>query len=478
MRMLRFLLIAALAAPVALADGLPELGDASQSVFTPAMERRIGESIMERIRVDRAYLDDPEIADYLNDLGSRLVAASPDSRQAFEFFVIADPTVNAFAMPGGYIGVHTGLVLTAQSESELAAVLAHEVAHVTQRHIARMVAGQQRNQLASLAALALAILASRSSGQASQAILTGVQAASIQSQLDFTRDHEREADRVGFQILERAGFDVRAMPLFLERLQRANRVYDGSAPSYLRTHPVTFERIADLQNRTETAAYRQIPDNPRFQMVRAKLRAQQDDPRQALEQIEDALRERRFISEAAMRYSLVSALVRTKDYGRARTELGTVERLRPADPSVATLKGRLLTDSGDAAAAEAHYTASMRAFPHYRGLRYDFVDLLVRRGRADRALALVDEAQAITPGDARLFALQARCYEALGRRTLQHRAQAEFYVRQGNLAGAIEQLQIALRAGDGDFYLLSSVEARLRGLRAEDAERRKQQQQQ
>jgi len=474
MFLLRFLLLGVLAMPLALADGLPDLGDISQTVFTPVMEKRMGDAVMERIRADRAYLDDPEVTDYINELGGRLVAASPDSRQAFEFFAIADPAVNAFALPGGFIGVHSGLVLTAQSESELAAVLAHEVAHVTQRHIARMVAGQQRTQIMSLAALALAILASRASGDAAQAIVAGAQAATIQSQLDFTRDNEREADRIGLQMLEKAGFDVRAMPLFLERLQRAHRVYDGNAPSYLRTHPITFERIADLQNRTESAAYRQIPDNPRFQMIRAKLRASLDDPRQALQQLESGLRERRFLSEAATRYGLVIALLRLKDFDRARVELQALEKIQPADPLVATLRGRLLVGAGDLAGAEAHFGAALRVFPRHRALIYGQAEVLLARNRPDVALRLVEDALVRTSDDARLYSLQSRCYEALGRRTLHHRAQAEFHSRLGNLPAAIEQLQLALRAGDGDFYLLSSVEARLRELRAEDAERRKQ----
>ena len=140
------------------AQALPDLGDSSQAVFTPTTERRLGESIMERVRRDRAYMDDPVITDYLASLGNRLVSASPDSRQSFEFFLLNDPSVNAFALPGGFIGVHTGLILIAQTESELAGVLAHEVAHVTQRHIARMIAGQERSGLATLAALAIGLV--------------------------------------------------------------------------------------------------------------------------------------------------------------------------------------------------------------------------------------------------------------------------------------------------------------------------------
>jgi predicted Zn-dependent protease len=463
-RTLLFLLALALCVQSS-AQNLPDLGDVSQAVFSPALERRLGDSIMEQIRADRSYLDDPVITDYLNALGSRLVASSPDTRQLFEFFLIKDPSVNAFALPGGYIGVHTGLITTAQTESELAGVLAHEVAHVTQRHIARMLAGQERNSLMTLAAMAVGVLAARANSNLGQAIIAGSQAAAIQSQLDYTREHEREADRIGVSILERAGFDVHGMPSFMERLQRATRQYDTNAPDYLRTHPVTTERIADLQNRTETQVYKQIPDNPMYQLVRARVRAISDEPRQAVTFFEQGLKERRFINEAATRYGLAIALLRAKDYPRATRELSLLEKTLPEEPAIAALRGQYLVATGDSAAALAHYGAAVQKFPRYRALVYDYADTLIIQGRPETALKLVDDQLQHTPGDSRLYLLQSRSYAAQGKRLLQHQAQAEAYLRQGHLRAAVEQLQIASRAGDGDFYQLSSVEARLRELR-------------
>jgi len=149
------------------AQALPDLGEESQAALTAGQERRIGESIVRQIRASGGYLEDPEVNDYLNEIGHRLVAALPESRQDFEFFAMADPSVNAFALPGGYIGVNTGLILLTQSESELASVLAHEITHVTQRHMARSVTGQQRGFMYMLAALAVAIAASRSNSSSS-----------------------------------------------------------------------------------------------------------------------------------------------------------------------------------------------------------------------------------------------------------------------------------------------------------------------
>ena len=467
MRLALLLLVASLFGVRSSAQSLPDLGDSSQAVFSPAIERRLGESIMQQVRADRSYLDDPVATDYLNGLGNRLASASPDARQSFEFFLMQDSSVNAFALPGGFIGVHTGLLLTAQTESELAGVLAHEVAHVTQRHIARMIATQERNQLWSLAAMALGILAARSNSQVAQAVISGSQAAVIQGALDFSRDNEREADRVGVQILEKAGFDVRAMPVFMERLQRATRIYDTNAPAYLQTHPINTERIADLQNRTETIAYKQVSDNVEFQFMRARLRAHADDPRQAIIFFEQGLKERRYINEAATRYGLVLALIRTKDYGRARRELVLLDPLAPRDAAVSVAKGQLLMGAGDAPGALRHYAAAVAAHPGYRALVYDYADALIANRQADAALRLLDQQLAQTPQDVRVYALQSKSYASLGKRLLHHRAQAEVYLRRGYLGAAIEQLQLALRAGDGDFYQLSATEARLRELRAQ-----------
>ena len=242
------------------AQALPDLGDESQSIISTGQERRLGEMVVRQIRASGAYLDDPEVNDYLNELGHRLVAAMPEGRQDFDFFGIGDPSINAFALPGGFIGVHMGLILLTQNESELAAVLAHEITHVTQHHMARSLAGQQRSLIYSLAAMAVAIAASRaggsSTGQAVPAALAAAQALSLQSQINFTREHEYEADRIGFQRLDAAGFDVTAMATFMDRLQKSSRFADGAAPSYLRTHPVTYERIAGAQARAYGKSYR------------------------------------------------------------------------------------------------------------------------------------------------------------------------------------------------------------------------------
>ena len=468
---------AAQSLPAQLPAQLPDLGDSSQSNFSPAQERKLGEAIMRQARAQGAFLDDPEVVDYLNELGNRLVAASRDARQDFEFFAVPETSINAFALPGGFIGVNTGLILLAQNESELASVLAQEITHVTQRHIARILQGQQSSLLMSLAALALAMLAARaggsSSGDAAQAAIATGQALMIQNQINYTREFEYEADRVGFQRLAAAGFDVRATASFMERLQKSGRFLEGNAPSYLRTHPVTFERIAEAQSRAENAPYRQVTDSLDFHLVRALLRSYQGEPREAVRFFEVALAERKFNNEIAVRYGLVASLLRTKDFKRAKVELAVVEKSAPPHPMIEAIGAHVLLDAGEIEPAVKRMESALTRYPNKMQLVYDYPDALLRANRVANAITFVEAQLLRFPGNGRLHRIAARSYADQGKRLKQHFHQGEFYAWRGDLKGAIVQLELAIKAGDANFYESSVVETRLRELRREIVEQQK-----
>lgn len=459
------------ATPAVLAEGLPDLGESAQLDLSPQMERRIGESIMRDIRLrEPGYVDDPEINGYLNRLGRGLARQSDEAKQEFEFFALRDATLNAFAMPGGYIGVHTGLILAAQSESELASVLAHEISHVTQRHLARMVSKQSEGQLAGLAALAVAILAARSNPDAAIGAALAGQAAGIQHQLNYSRDFEREADRVGLQLLEKSGYDIRGMGSFFERLQRFGRLYENNAPAYLRTHPLTTERIADMGNRIQQRPYRQAPDSTDFVLVRAKLRAEQGTPREAVADFESQTRERKFVSEPGAIYGLARAYLRNKNLDQAEHQLAALRRLKIEAAMVETLAAELRTARGDLPGVAAILRAASARYPQDRAIAYALVEALLANHRAEEALNIAaTDVQGYTT-DARMRHLQAKAYAFLGRRLSEHRTQAEAYILQGQLNEAIAQLQLAQQAPDGDFYERSQVDARLREIKARHAE--------
>ena len=257
-------------APLRAQNNLPALGDAATEDFGVATERHVGEQIMREIRRDPEYLDDPLLLEYVQGIWSPLVGESRreghitpdiDSRFAWEAFLVRDRSVNAFALPGGYVGVHLGLIAITASRDELASVLAHELSHITQRHIARGIANSKRQSIIGLAALLIGIIAASRSNSASaaNAAIAGSQAGMIQGQLNFSRDMEREADRIGFQLLAGAGFAPSGMAAMFEKLDQAARLNDSGGYPYLRSHPLTTERIGEARARMGTATARPAP---------------------------------------------------------------------------------------------------------------------------------------------------------------------------------------------------------------------------
>jgi len=448
--------------PPAHALELPDLGEVSRVALSEADEQRIGREIMHQIRDSMEYLDDPVLTEYLNGLAERLAAASAEPGRQFELFPVRDASINAFALPGGYVGVHTGLIAATRNESELAGVLAHEIAHVTQKHIARIVDAQKSVGLASLVAMAVAILAARSNPDAAQAAIVTAQAMSMQSQLDFTREHEREADRVGLQTLAGAGFSAQGMGTFFERLQAQGRVYENNAPAYLRTHPLTFERIADIQNRLAEIPYRQVTDSADFLLVRARVQAAAGEARDAAHEFEVKVREQ---PSAAAWYGLAQASLRLGELARAEQALNAAVALAPPSPLFDLARSELALARGQTAVAVKLTEKALARSSTYRPLVYLHARSLLRDKQAPAALDFVTQRQRIWAADATLYEIKAQALLALGRNTESHLAQAEAYALSDRTGAAIEQLQIAQRQGKSDFQTLSIIDARLRELR-------------
>jgi beta-barrel assembly-enhancing protease len=461
-------------APTNLDTSLPDLGDVSQTVLTQQDEDRIGAQIMRDVSTSDDVVQDIEIIDYLNALGNRLVAASPDKLQKFNFFVVQDNSINAFAMPGGVVGVHTGLIAVSNSESELASVLGHEIGHVSQHHLARMLASQKYDTFKNIAGIAVALLVARSNPELANGALAASSAAGVQRQLDYTREHEREADRVGLSILDAAGFDVRAMPAFFTTLQRGTRFSEGTAPSFLRTHPLNAERIADVANRVETMPYRQVTDSLAFNLVKAKLRANTGLAQDAVEQFQDNIKERRFSNETAEHYGLAVAMLRKNDVTGAQNQMQWLRKnvqknngqdTKIESPMIESLDARIQVVRNNPQAAATQYAKGLSAFPTHRGLVYGYAEHFLAINQPDKAIKLVQEKQNLYPNDAYFYAILAKAYTQKNKNLLRFQAQAEAYYRQYNLQKAIEQMELAAKAKDGNFYQQSIVEARLKELR-------------
>lgn len=460
-----FLVLFATATSVFAAD-LPDLGESARAELSLQMERSIGERIMNEIRLrEPSYVDDPEINDYLNSLGRRLVAASANPTGDFNFFAIRDNAINAFAMFGGFIGINTGTLLAAQSESELAGVVGHEIAHVTQNHLARQIAKEKQNTIPSLIAMAVGVLAARANSDVAAATVASAQAGVVQAQLAYTRDFEREADRIGFLSLDKAGFDVHGMGDFFERLQKAGRLSDSNAPVYLRSHPLTVERISDMQNRAIDSSYRQVVSSLDFHLVRAKLRAQAGTPREAVKDFQSQLHEKKYASLEATRYGLAVALMRTNDLPAASKEIEPLRSLKSGAPMIANLFAEISAGKGERVTAQATYREALQRFPQSKSLAYGYTESLLAGSQYEQALSFLESQLQVSSTDYKLYGLQAKTYAAMGKRLQQLRSQAEFYLLQGQLGQAIEQLQFAQQQTDGSFHEQSAVDARLRELR-------------
>jgi predicted Zn-dependent protease len=465
-------LVLSLAALPAGTQALPDLGDASAATLSDQQEQTIGNRIMRDIRIDPAFVDDPMVSDYINSIGSKLLAAAEGPRRDIDFFVVNDESINAFALVGGHIGVHSGLIMLTQNESELAGVMAHEIAHILQKHQARVLHGQSRSQWTSLAALALALIASRSSGsqagQVTEAAVATAGAMQIQNQIDYTREHEREADRVGLTLIDRAGYDSRGMQTFFERLLKANRLNEfKGAPSYLRTHPLTTERIADIQDRIDHLPAKMVPDSFDYRLARARLRAANGSGNEAVTLFRTMLSDKSVLRPREDVYGLALALRRTRDLDGAWKTLEPLRAQPSLQPAFELLAAQLKSDMGRDDEAFAIYKAALRAYPRDRSLVYAYNELLIQKGRPADSLADLEERLNLNRDDAKLYELQARAFEMSGRKLSQFRAQAEAYYRRGNLSAAVDQLEMAVRQTRGsDFYDLSIAESRLRELRA------------
>ena len=277
--------VLASAPPAAAEIRLPDIGSPADAVLPRTEEARLGRSIMRAIRREGDIIDDPEVTEYIQSIGHRLAAHANDGDYEFYFFVVDDPSINAFALPGGYIGVHTGLIEATRNENELAGVLAHEIAHVTKRHIARAVHANQRAGLLNLATMLGAILAAAAAdagGEGVQAAVMTGQALSVQNRIDFTRANEYEADRFGVQIMAAAGYDPNGMADFFAVMSREAGPSAARVPEFLRTHPVTSNRIAETRGRASRLQRHRDQRLTRLRADQSPSRRYRPSPRRTL----------------------------------------------------------------------------------------------------------------------------------------------------------------------------------------------------
>lgn len=471
----RGLAVASLLLPLAVSgqgpglDTLPDLGDHSASIISAAEEQQLGRTFMRDARKQLKFIDDPELKSYISGLGRKLAAHGDAPDQEFYFYLVEHPALNAFAVPGGHISVHTGLILAAEDESELAAVLAHEVAHITQRHLPRMLDQAQSQTLPALAAVVAAILLG---GPAGSAALTATNAALIENQLSYSRTFEREADAIGIRALSRAGYDPRAMPQFFLRMEQWSRIQESNAPEFLRTHPLTADRIAESQARAESYPPLKRVSGSAFWHARAKIQALfSDRPENAAQIFTANLRDGQSRDEMAERYGLGLALMRMGDYAAARREIGALVERDPRYLGYRIAQAEIEMAAGRYEHALGLFEAARQVHPEDSPLNMYYANALLQTGRAAEAKSVVRKVLRRDPAEPRLYQMLARAEGDEGNPLGAHQALAEYHYLQGDANEALRQLHLA-RGYTGDSqYAIASVDARIAQIQREMAAR-------
>jgi len=437
------MLVAVLAVPLQGAE-LPDFGTPADAALSKSREAQIGRGVMLQLRNAGVVVDDPFLTEYLSSLGSQLASHINNGEFDFNFFLVKDDRINAFALPGGFIGVNSGLVLTSETESELAGVLAHEISHVTQRHIARAAYDNQRTSIMSMAAMLAALVlgaASDMGGDAMQGVVTASQALAAQRQINFTRSHEYEADRVGIELLAGAGFDPNGMSGFFEKLGRRYSSTSQYVPEILQTHPVSAERVAEARDRARQLPRTMHANSPAYALTKARLVAlSAATPEAALQTFEnksakDAPENRYGLALASMRMSLhdnAEALFRglIKDYPNVMAfRVGQAEALAAGGATRIALEV---------------YADAIRLFPRNVPLTISYAETLIAAGKPAEAHELLLDLLNNVPATAEQLRLIARAANAEGDVANAYFYMSYYYVAIGDLRLAIEQVRMAL----------------------------------
>lgn len=449
---------------------LPQIGQAGDNAITPAKLYRIGVQIMSQFREEGAILNDPLVEDYINNLGHELSSHSDNPTLHFRYFVLNDPEINSITLPGGFIGVYSGLFLDTDNEDELAGVMAHETGHVTQNHIARSIADSKSRRLLDIATMLGAILVAANAGDPYTAMGTvaGAQASIIQHRINFTRSEEAEADRVGIQTLARAGFPPQGMIDFFKKMQRDDALNGyNQIPQFLLDHPLDRIRMAELENRALSMHVPPRPSSRDYAIMKARLRVlESNNPDKTVAFFKTGVASSHGWDREAMRYGLALAEVNTNHTSDAITIL---QRLRNKYDDVVAFRVSLADAqmaAGETVAAEATYQRALQLFPDSRPLALSYGRSLIEANQAQTAINLLLPLTLASHSDPGVLRLIAKAYSRLGNSAESHYYMAEYYFNTGLPSQAASQLRIALATPGIDQVQKERFQVRLERLKA------------
>jgi beta-barrel assembly-enhancing protease len=461
------ILLAALgiSVPLGAADTieLPEIGDSAGAIISPEQEHRLGAEYMRQIRRQAPVVTDEEVEDYIQALGTSL-SKFTNYELGFHFFMLQSSVINAFALPGGYVAMHSGLMLETTNESELVSVVGHEIAHVTQRHGARMIEEASHMTAPMIASMVAGLALMAVNPQAGAGALMAGQAAAQQMQINFTRANEKEADALGIQLMTQANYDTQMMASFFERMQRASRYSDPAfIPEYLRTHPITINRIAEARNRAAQIKQSGVLKNSlNYYLIKAKLRVMDEpDPMQSVRYFQDALARHDNDPEEASHYGYVLALTEAGDFQKARLELKKLLAAHPKLIAFHLAAGRIEQRANLLAEGLPHFAAAYALEPESRAAVYGYVDALLLAGRPQEAKDLLGSYGLADRRDPKFYKLLADAQNHLGQTPEAHGSLAEYYYGVGEFPYAAEQLRLARESPGLNNYQRQKIVARL-----------------
>ncbi len=470
------LIIGIIFCPVASsANNLPDIGNSAELLMTPEDERRLGNEFMRQVRTALPLVDDITSNEYIQSLGEKLASQIDTRGQKFTFFIVNDATINAFAGPAGYIGVHTGLILAAKNEGELSSVMAHEIAHVTQRHLFRSIESSQNMSMATIGAIIAAILlGSQAGGQVGEAVLASTMAGAQQQQLSYSRAHEQEADRVGIEMLASAGYNPNDMANFFETLEKQSRFSAHNIPEFLLTHPVTMSRIADTRGRA--AAYKYVKpqkssksDPTAFQLLQTRLSVLTIDNKQQKELIrefEKTLKKKEHVNQLKL-YEMALRYQQEDDYKQSRKLLTVLLKKDPQrlayilaaaeneinaknySAAIDLLRNPQLNNPDNLAITTLHAKASMLNNDVQTAIQ--LLENQIRSGRYD----------------AKTFKLLANASQKAGRTSEAYEALGNYYLSLGEFNTAIKHFEEALQKTSNDSFRELRLKAKIKQLKGE-----------
>jgi len=427
-------------------DNLPDIGSPADTVLTKEQEKIIGRSIYKSLRAAGNVVTDPEIQEYIQTVGQRVAANARDGDFRFQFFVIDELTINAFALPGGYIGVHSGLLLATKTESELAGVLAHEISHVTQRHISRAIYANKQAGILNMAAMLGAILLGAVTGEADIMAggVAGAQSMAIQQQINFTRENEYEADRVGIGLLVASGFDPYGMPDFFSTLARQSGA-GYQAPEFLRTHPVTINRIAETRSRLSGIAVGDVQDSIGYSLTRARIRfLSSSTPEKALAHFRANENKPDDAGNLGTQYGIALALDELGRYDESKKAFAALMQANEGIIHFHSGYAAVQAASGDSKGALATLEKANELFPRNIPLTIRYAEALMQNHKNKEAHRLLLDLYNQVPPTAEQVRQIALAASAAGDTADAHYYMAEYHLLSGDLLMASDQLVLAL----------------------------------